>query len=110
MPWERAGPAFLPPDAAQQRTGGPRRAPPKLPDPRNYNAPDLKQRFAYDHPSRLLSVDSRRVPIHRFGVVVVGSGVAGATAALAAAEAGIEVALLTKADAEESNKIGRAHV
>ncbi|HEX6884456.1 MAG TPA: L-aspartate oxidase [Planctomycetota bacterium] len=65
----------------------------------------MKQRFALDHPSRLLSVDSRRVPIHRFGVVVVGSGVAGATAALAAADAGIEVALLTKAGLEESNTV-----
>jgi L-aspartate oxidase len=65
----------------------------------------LKQRFAYDHPARLLSVDSRRVPIHRFGVVVVGSGVAGATAALAAAETGIEVALLTKAGLEETNTV-----
>ncbi len=43
------------------------------------------------------------MPIYRFGVVVVGSGVAGATAALAAAEAGIEVALLTKAKPEETN-------
>jgi L-aspartate oxidase len=63
----------------------------------------LKQRFPLDHPSRLLSVDSRRVPIHRFGVVVVGGGVAGASAALAAAEAGIEVALLSKAGLGETN-------
>jgi L-aspartate oxidase len=43
------------------------------------------------------------VPLYRFGVVVVGAGVAGATAALAAADAGIEVALLTKATLEETN-------
>lgn len=45
------------------------------------------------------------MPIYRFGVVVVGTGVAGATAALAAAEAGIEVALLTKASPEETNTL-----
>ena len=50
-------------------------------------------------------MDSRQVPIYRFGVVVVGSGVAGATAALAAADSGIEVALLTKAGLEESNTV-----
>lgn len=50
-------------------------------------------------------MDSRQVPIYRFGVVVVGTGVAGASAALAAAEAGIEVALLTKAGLEESNTL-----
>ncbi len=67
--------------------------------------PSLKQRFDFDSPGRLLSVDSRQVPIYRFGVVVVGSGVAGATAALTAAEAGIEVALLTKANPEETNTL-----
>ena len=89
----------------------------------------LDQRFEIDSPGRLLSVDSRQVPIYRFGVVVVGTGVAGATAALTAAEAGIEVALLSKASPEETNtlhaqggvaavlapedslaEIGRAHV
>lgn len=50
-------------------------------------------------------MDSRQVPIYRFGVVIAGAGVAGATAALAAAEAGIEVALLTKTSAEESNTL-----
>jgi L-aspartate oxidase len=65
----------------------------------------LRQRFELDSPGRLLSVDSRQVPIYRFGVLVVGGGVAGATAALAAAEQGIEVALLTKAGLEESNTV-----
>lgn len=37
--------------------------------------------------------------------MIVGSGVAGATAALAAAETGIEVALLTKTSASESNTL-----
>lgn len=45
------------------------------------------------------------MPIYRSGVLVVGGGVAGATAALAAAEAGAEVALLTKAGLVESNTV-----
>ncbi len=65
----------------------------------------LQQRFDLDLPRRLLSVDSRQVPLYRFGVVVVGAGVAGATAALAAADAGLEVALLTKGNLEESNTL-----
>jgi L-aspartate oxidase len=65
----------------------------------------LKQRVGFDSPGRLLSVDSRRVPLHRFGVVVVGGGVAGASAAVSAADAGIEVALLVKSALEESNTV-----
>jgi L-aspartate oxidase len=65
----------------------------------------LQLRFDLDLPGRLLSVDSRQVPLYRFGVVVVGAGVAGATAALAAADAGLEVALLTKGNLEESNTL-----
>src|SRR6185436_9104297 len=53
----------------------------------------------------LLSVVAGSLPLYRFVVVVVGAGVAGATAALAAADAGIEVALLTKADLAESNTL-----
>ena len=45
------------------------------------------------------------MPLYRFGVVVVGAGVAGATAALAAADEGIEVALLSKAELEETNTL-----
>lgn len=72
----------------------------------HYNGPPhLQHRFDLDLPGRLLSVDSRQVPLYRFGVVVVGAGVAGATAALAAADAGIEVALLSKANLEESNTL-----
>ena len=62
-------------------------------------------RHELDFEGRLLSVDSRQVPIYRFGVLVVGGGVAGATAALAAAESGSEVALLTKASLDESNTL-----
>jgi len=65
----------------------------------------LRQRFDLDYPGRLLSVDSRQVPIYRFGVLVVGGGVAGATAALAAADQGIEVALLSKGALEETNTL-----
>lgn len=65
----------------------------------------MRQLFELDYPGRLLSVDSRLVPIYRFGVLVVGGGVAGATAALAAADQGIEVALLTKAGLDESNTV-----
>ena len=47
---------------------------------------------------RLLSVDSRKVPLYRFDVLVVGGGAAGAAAAWAAAEAGGEVALVAKSE------------
>ncbi len=55
--------------------------------------------------SRLLSVDSRRVPIFHFDLVVVGSGAAGCAAAVAAAQAGAEVALLAKGELRETNTI-----
>ncbi|MDA3960159.1 MAG: L-aspartate oxidase [Planctomycetota bacterium] len=51
----------------------------------------------------LLGFDLRRRPCLEADVVVVGSGVAGFAAALAAAESGSEVLLLTKADLPESN-------
>ncbi len=65
----------------------------------------LTHTFDLDHEGRLLSVDSRQVPIYRCGVLVVGAGVAGAAAALSAAGEGLEVAVLTKADLEESNTV-----
>ncbi len=52
---------------------------------------------------RPLAVDPRSVPSYRFDLVVVGSGVAGASAALAAAEQGLQVAVLAKADLSETN-------
>jgi L-aspartate oxidase len=52
---------------------------------------------------RLLSVDSREVPLFRFDLLVVGGGAAGVAAALAAAEAGAEVALISKSDLDETN-------
>lgn len=54
---------------------------------------------------RLLSVDSRRVPLFRFDVCVIGSGAAGSAAALAAAEQGAEVALLCKAGLRDTNTV-----
>ncbi|MBW2282743.1 MAG: L-aspartate oxidase [Deltaproteobacteria bacterium] len=53
----------------------------------------------------MLSVDSRKVPLYRFDVLVVGGGAAGAAAAWASAEAGVEVALLVKSDLEETNTL-----
>ncbi len=55
--------------------------------------------------SRLYSVDSREVPLYRFDVLVCGSGAAGSAAALAAAESGAEVALISKADLQETNTL-----
>ena len=52
---------------------------------------------------RLLSVDSREVPLFRFDILVVGGGAAGVAAALAAAEGGAEVALIAKSDLDETN-------
>ena len=63
------------------------------------------QRFDLDYETRLLSVDSRQVPIYRSSLLVVGAGAAGAAAALAAADAGVEVALLCKGTLEESNTL-----
>ncbi len=54
---------------------------------------------------RLVSVDSRQVPLYRFDLLVIGSGAAGAAAALAAADAGAEVALVAKGDLEETNTV-----
>ena len=53
----------------------------------------------------LVPFSLRQVPCFRFDVVVVGSGVAGASAALAAADAGANVAVLAKADLRESNTL-----
>ena len=58
-----------------------------------------------DLDGRLLSVDSRRVPHYRFDLLVLGGGAAGASAALAAADGGAEVALLGKDKREETNTL-----
>ena len=51
----------------------------------------------------LTRFDSRNVPAYRFDLVVVGGGVGGGFAALAAAERGLSVAVITKADLREGN-------
>ncbi len=65
----------------------------------------VQHEFSLDLPARLAGVDLRRLALYRFDVLVVGGGVAGASAALAAAAAGAEVALVAKADLEESNTL-----
>lgn len=72
------------------------RGPTPLPDP-------VLAREELGLSCRPLVVDPRRVPSYRFDLVVVGSGVAGAAAALAAAEQGLQVAVLAKADLSETN-------
>lgn len=51
----------------------------------------------------LLPISFREVPSYRFDLVVVGSGVAGACAALAAATRGANVALIAKDELSETN-------
>jgi L-aspartate oxidase len=51
----------------------------------------------------LVPFSFRSVPIYRFDAVVVGGGVAGSGAAIAAANKGASVAVITKADLRESN-------
>lgn len=53
----------------------------------------------------LVPFSFRHVPWFRFDVVVVGSGVGGNAAALAAADSGVSVALLAKSDLRESNTL-----
>ena len=51
----------------------------------------------------LLEIDLRSVPAYRFDVVVIGGGVAGDAAALAAASYGKSVAVVTKSHIDHSN-------
>ncbi len=53
----------------------------------------------------LVPFSFRQVPVYRFDVVVVGSGVAGSAAALAAAGRGASVALIAKAELRETNTV-----
>ncbi len=64
---------------------------------------EIRSDFAIDR--ALVSLEPRVVPFYRFDVLVLGGGAAGCTAALAAAEAGAAVGLLTKADISESNTL-----
>ncbi|MCU0864732.1 MAG: L-aspartate oxidase [Planctomycetes bacterium] len=54
-------------------------------------------------PSRLAAFDLRTTPLLRTEVLVIGSGIAGACTALAAAEAGAEVLLLAKGALDDTN-------
>ena len=63
------------------------------------HAPHAVPRF----PSRLSPFDLRRTPLLRTDVLVIGSGIAGACAALHAADAGAEVLLLAKGDVLDTN-------
>lgn len=51
----------------------------------------------------LLPFDARQIPVYRFDVVVLGSGVAGASAAITMARRGLSVAVITKAELSEGN-------
>ena len=53
----------------------------------------------------LLPFSFRTVPLYRFDVLVIGGGAAGSCAALAAARAGAQVALVAKAELLESNTV-----
>lgn len=58
-----------------------------------------------DFPRYLAPFQSRPMATYRFDVVVVGSGVAGASTALAAADAGSSVALIAKDQLQETNTL-----
>lgn len=79
------------------RTPAPARDLEPLPDP------DLDRTTALDLPRCLVPFDPRQVPLYRFDVVVLGSGAAGSCAALAAADRGATVAVLTKGQLDSSN-------
>lgn len=64
--------------------------------------PALKS-FDLDLDRYLAPFEARRLAFYRFDVIVIGSGVAGSTAALAAANAGCSVAMLAKKELEETN-------
>ncbi len=53
----------------------------------------------------LVPFSFRQVPLYRFDVVIIGSGVAGSGAAMAAANRGASVAVVAKADLRESNTL-----
>ena len=59
--------------------------------------------MSVDTPRYLVPFDTFRLPQHLTEVLVIGSGVAGLSAALAAADAGARVHLLAKSDLLESN-------
>ena len=64
---------------------------------------DCLTRTGVSSPRYLIGFDLRRKPHLEADVLVLGSGIAGLTAALAAADEGAEVLLLTKGPLQESN-------
>jgi L-aspartate oxidase len=58
-----------------------------------------------DHARYLAPLPTRPIATYRFDVVVVGSGVAGCSAALAAADAGSSVAMIAKDELNETNTL-----
>ena len=65
----------------------------------------LPSPLALDTERWLLPFSFRTVPLYRFDVLVIGGGAAGSCAALAAARAGAQVALLAKRELRESNTV-----
>jgi len=65
----------------------------------------LSTSFPFGLDRYLVPFSFRQVPVYRFDVVVVGSGVAGSAAALAAAGRGASVALIAKAELRETNTV-----
>lgn len=59
--------------------------------------------FVPSRPADQLSSPARRIPVYRSEVLVVGSGVAGLSTALAAAEEGSHVTVLSKGRLEDTN-------
>jgi L-aspartate oxidase len=64
---------------------------------------DRPQTFDFELPRYLAPFQVNRLPTYRFDVLVLGSGVAGCSAAMAAAAAGSSVAILAKDELAETN-------
>lgn len=65
----------------------------------------MSKTFSFGLERYLVPFSFRQVPVYRFDVVVVGSGVAGSATAIAAATRGASVALLAKAELRETNTV-----
>lgn len=65
--------------------------------------PQARHAEPHPRPRALESFRLTDVPLYRFDVIVVGGGVAGASAAIAAADEGAEVAVVSKCELLESN-------